>query len=270
MGEQENTRRIGKSKDDRFRNRINAFLLSVILIATGIVAWSVNRPISLYALVVGLSGFFLALGFLTRGHAFATCINSRNLVSLSQFQTLFWTVIVLAVYLAIVFARLKAGEPEPLKVTIQWELLALLGISSTSLILSPMAALPKKDKEPANEEKTMAKLASATDLDVGELKQSREGLLYGNPDIKDATLLDMVQGDEVGNTTHIDMPKLQMLLFTLIAGSTYLMVSAQGLSKPDGVTLEALPALSQGFLTLLGISHATYLAGKTITNSPTT
>ncbi len=107
------------------------------------------------------------------------------------------------------------------------------------------------------------------------------------------------QGDEIGNTLHIDLAKVQMFFFTLLLAAAYLAKVFEALhhadtvlktlapsgnpaeiaavpqtlaqsTEPDQVaaTLNALPEVSASIVYALGISHAGYLGSKAMDHTP--
>jgi len=101
-------------------------------------------------------------------------------------------------------------------------------------------------------------------------KDSSVGTLYRNPSLDDARITDMLQGDEIMNTAYLDMAKVQMMLFTIIGALVYCGALYKVLATNDPEHLAQMPALSQGMVTLLGISHAGYLTSKTVDRTPST
>ncbi|MDO3412390.1 hypothetical protein QWJ34_21680 [Saccharibacillus sp. CPCC 101409] len=79
----------------------------------------------------------------------------------------------------------------------------------------------------------------------------------------------MFQGDEVKTAGYVDMPKLQMFFFTLVGAVSYAMLLLEMFNSRPAQGLDQFPGLSQGFLTILGISHAGYLASKTVERTKT-
>jgi hypothetical protein len=204
--------------------------------------------------------FFLVLGLYQNNRLLGVLINERNLMSLSRFQSVVWTTILLSAYIVIAFERIRAGTvADPLAIAIDWRIWALAGISMTSLIGTPLILSSKKDKVPAPDE--LGKLGSTSDL--------TEGVLYVNPSPAQAAFTDMFEGDEVRNTDCIDLAKVQMFLFTVVAAITYegLLLSMIRTVPPEA--LDAFPALSEGFLAILGISHGGYLTSKSVTSTTT-
>jgi len=219
---------------------------------------------------VGIAGFMVSLGTITYRHPLGILISDRNLMSLSRFQMALWTVIILGGYLTIVMGRLKGGVEDPLLVGMHWQLWALMGISTASLIGSPMALDTKKDQEPR--EGTVAKVAGESEEEAKEIEKNREGVLYKNPSISDASFSDIFEGDEVQNTKYLDLAKVQMFLFTIVAAGVYAVTLWQTLrlAKDAPAGIEQMPMVSDGLVALLGISHAGYLTSKRINHTKTT
>jgi len=204
-----------------------------------------------------LTGFLLVLGKAVSGVPLALLVNERNLMSLSRFQALVWTVVVMSGYLTMTVARVKAGQQDAADVGVPQELWIAMGISTTSLLGTPLMLGTKRARRP--DERLVENTSVQLDEPATDIDAHRQGVLYANPNMTDARMADMFQGDEVGNTAHIDLAKVQMFYFTLIAAAGYFMDVAMSVTR--GATRE-LPALSQGLLALLAISHGGYLLGK--------
>jgi hypothetical protein len=284
-----------------------AVISSAVLILSILAAAWFLPPIQAWpAVIILLVGFFLVLGVSITTRPLGILVTEQNVMSLSRFQTALWTVIVVSALLVIAMARLehplqpgKNGElPDPLNITLGTHLLALLGISATALVGSPLIAATKKSKTPDDKvaQTTAQELvrtgnvpasvivaappppaiptapppaaagaSSAQDQAVTtSITQNAEGILYKNPTINDASFSDMFEGDEVGNTAHVDLGKVQMFYFTLVVAIAYVVALWKVIS--DGNLLYganfSFPAFSEGMVGLLGISNASYLAYK--------
>lgn len=223
--------------------------------------WNFVAILALMVLMVVLIGFAIT------GRPLGVFVSEQNVMSLSRFQMVAWTVVVLSAYLAYVLGRMRAGTgayQDPLAVAIDWRLWALMGISTTSLVGTSVILTTKKDKDPKAEavDKVAAKLGEAKDI----IDANRHGLLYVNDRQSDARFTDMFQGDEIGNTAHIDMAKVQMFYFTIISVAAFAFIVATTLPAGD---LSQLPQLPDGLVALLGISHAGYLGAKGVTKTQT-
>jgi hypothetical protein len=129
-----------------------------------------------------------------------------------------------------------------------------------------LVAGTKKKKEPAKS--AAAKEVAERFKGMGETEESvnenREGILYGNATFRDARFQDLLEGDELKNTAYVDLSKVQMLLFTLVAVIVYAAALFRWVSENAPSELVSFPELSEGLLTILGISHAGYLGNKAI------
>jgi hypothetical protein len=210
----------------------------------------------------------VVLGFVISKQPLGILVNNRNLMSLSRFQTVAWSVVILAAVLTIAFRRIfsMGDDPHVLDIAMDKHLWALLGISMASLVGTPLILQNKtsKDPDPKAVAQTQTALAATGQADP-EINTNRQGTLYVNPSVADARITDMFQGDEVGNTAYVDIAKVQMFLFTIITIMAYCYAIYTNLANEK---LE-MPALSEGMIAMLGISHAGYLGSKTADHTPT-
>jgi hypothetical protein len=246
-------------------------IVGALLIFGGIfvAAWLGQGGVNWLLIALGLAAFVALLGWHITGRIGGIFINERNLMILSRFQLAIWTIIILSGFFLIAIGRIRAGSDDPLAIAMDWHLWALMGISTASLIGSPLILNSKKDQQPAPE--VMNKAAVILKEPQAEIEKNREGLLYSNTDIGDASFADMFQGDEVQNTYHLDLAKVQMFIFTIIAATAYsaalwnLFDQAKG--APGG--LEMMPGVSDGIIALLGISHLGFLSSKGVAHTKT-
>ena len=188
-------------------------------------------------------------------------INERNLMSLSRFQMACWTIAVLGAYFTFAIARIKAQVPDPLSIQIDWHLWTLMGISITSLVGTPLILSTKMGKEP--DDAALEKASRLVEESKKLIQANREGTLYANTNIKDARFSDMFQGDEINNTAQIDLAKVQMFYFSVIAIVSFLVFVFRVISTANA-NLAELPLLPDGLIALVGISNAGYLTSKSI------
>ena len=245
-------------------------LILVLLTALMIpAAWFLSSGWNFLALIMLMLLFMITLGQNICGRPAGILINERKLMSLARFQMVLWTIIILSAYLTAAITRIKnGGIGDALGITLDKNLWGLMGISTASLIGSPLIQTSKKAEEPKDE----AVKKAETDLkeDETEIKKNSQGVLYCNGEIKDAALSDMFEGDEVGDTAFVNVAKVQMFFFTVVAALSYGMdlfkwIGGQDFIKNSG----AFPLLSGGLIAILGISHAGFLANKATTHTPT-
>lgn len=188
-------------------------------------------------------------------------IDNRNRVSLSKFQATAWSILILSALITSIFARLHFGVADPADVGLTNQLLAVMGISATSMVASPLILSGKAGETPApgQEASTAAKLGD--DMDA----LASAGKVYARQNPADAQWLDMFRGEEVGNAGSPDLSKVQQFLITIVVLTVYgAAIWASFVPPPTGKSdwLSSLPAFSDTMVWLIGISHAGYLAYK--------
>ncbi len=194
-------------------------------------------------------------------------IDERNKMSLSRLQMILWTIVVLSGFLTAALSNLVAGAAGPLSISVPTELWMLMGISTTSLVGSPLIKSTKAAK-PANQGETSKTLGlMANEMGVQDVSGSvtNKGQMIVNTSLQSARWSDMFKGEETGNAAHLDLGKVQMFYFTLILVLAYAV--ALGSLFAGGGSLQAFPALDPGMVALLGISHAGYLTHKAVPHS---
>lgn len=253
----------------RFR-KIEVILISVLCLAlpTGGAVFMSPR-LGWFVVALSMAVYLLFLGRWISGRPLGILVNERNLMSLSRFQMVSWTVLLLSAFFAIALKRLHvlSSNPAalPLNVSMNWRVWALMGISATSLVGSPLL-LSSKAAQGADP-KAFDKASKALAEPVADIQANSQGKLYSNVGVGDASLTDMFQGDEVGDTAYVDVSKVQMFYFTVIViiAYSYAVYSAMTNIYPhEGF---AMPIPSDALVALLGISHAAYLTSKTTQHS---
>ena len=230
--------------------------------------------------------FIFVLGSFILCRLMGIFINERNCMDLSRLQIVCWTVLVISAYLVILFIRFlnAATITDPFNISIDWHLWALLGLSASSAVGAPVIASAKAAKDPAPLQQITAdgmriytskypssvtKAAAAFDRTEAEVSATSPGVLYGKAAPADARFTDIFQGDELNNAMYMDIHKTQMFLFTVIAIVGYsALVLNMFLTTTDPSSL-GLPAVSDGLVAILAVSQATFLAGTSVTNTPT-
>ena len=117
-------------------------------------------------------------------------------------------------------------------------------------------------------QKTYEELKAKSDV----ASKENEGLLKVNESASQAKLVDLFQGDEIGNFNLIDLSKIQMFFFTVVIIMSYTVTLVTLLQEPsllyNPLSVE-LPQFSSSLNTLLGISHAGYLGVKSVDQTKT-
>lgn len=210
-------------------------------------------------------------------------IDHRRRMSLSRTQMVLWTLIILSGFTTAVFMNLAAGSLEPMSISIPKELWALIGISITSLIGSPLIKDMKENqtgKEDEAVKDTAKKLAASRGASTNDLKaESEEGgpqklsdlqkaagvytvgrILY-NESEKHASFSDLFSGEDADDSTIPDLGKVQMFYFTVLLAAVYMFLLGAKFFVSGGM-INDFPALDPSMLALVGISNGGYLIKK--------
>jgi hypothetical protein len=260
-------------------------------------------------------------------------VDERNMVSLSRFQTVLWTVLVVSAFLVAAFHNVRTGQEDPLAINVPSELYILLGVSVTSLVgsglikqdkanttpdiqtasldlqksgkLEPlqkvelvgnrMIAAPSATAEdhvptlaasgPVQASEQAAPPASTQNPGLGSVVDPAAtlarpalgptenslvgiGVLSANDKPNQSSWLDMFRTEEIGAIGRLSLAKIQMLYFTITIVVIYAAAIASMLAGNSG-KITSLPQVTESAAILLGISHATYLAGKAVPRTST-
>jgi hypothetical protein len=219
-------------------------------------AWLV--AICAFALV--MSG----LGLYIRKKSFGILADWRNRYSLSRFQIVLWTTLVLPTLYVIFISNIISAWGKGTSATnidIEWTLVSLMGISVSSFLASPLALSVKSNQE-ANPEEAQRAL---TEADNGA--DQVEGKLIRRAKNATPSFSDLFLGEEVGNAGTLDLARLQMLGLTLIVWTAYALELSSSTIFRNAAEIAELPKFSETLLTLLLLSHGGYITGKLIPHS---
>jgi hypothetical protein len=238
---------------------------ATVLAVTGFFVWmGVWRPWGLYAswivTMAALTVFTLIVGRGVTGAWKGAFVDERLRMSLSQLQMIVWTIVIVAAFGTMAIARAQVDPVTAMDIRVPETIWALLGISTTSLIGSPLIKNAKKKDTPADSARADS-LANRADAGAVTI----EGQVVMNTSIHQASLADVFMGETVDNFTLLDVGKMQMFFFTVVLVLAYTTaISAQMRAG----SLASLPDVGAGMLPLLGISHAGYLMSKVASSSP--
>lgn len=185
-------------------------------------------------------------GRMTSGSAWGIFVDSRDTWSLTQFQLVLWTFVIVPVLVAIVIGRAVQDPATAWDITVPTEVWGVLGISFGSNAL-------------ANAVKSQKNSPEQTPLAAGNRILTRRKAT-------EAKFSDIFAYDEgAAALANLDVTKFQNFVFTVALAVIYLW-NCGWLIRPGQTPshLTALPGFSGVALGLLGISHAAYLTGKVI------
>ena len=217
-----------------------------------IVVWSIIFLIT--------TGFLFFIGNKINKRYSGVLIDERNKYSLSRFQIVVWTVIVLSAYATACIYNMWNNIQNPLSIAIPEELWLLMGISTTSLVGSPLILSTKTGKPDKKERDRNKRILNPKKVPKDE-KQTNKNLIMVNETPQGASVSDMFRGDETGNFAQIDISKVQLFYFTLLLVIVYTVALANKFIYDPGKITE-FPPLDMGMIALFGISNAGYLTYK--------
>ena len=244
--------------------------LFVVLIVGVAVQQTMGLRVAWLVLAVSLVAFAAIAGHGIMGVWRGMFIDERNMISLSRLQMLVWTVVVLSAYGAIALARVQETPVAALDVTVPDTLWLLIGISTTSLVGSPLLKNTKRGKGSALEEQEKNEILENQRKDLSN-NVTAEGRIVSKNSVDDASWSDLFTGEEVTNVAHLDLAKIQMFFFTVLLVLSYVVAlwslfadCTVSEAQPTCQVPGALPELGDGALTLLTISHGGYLVNKAV------
>jgi hypothetical protein len=202
------------------------------------VLMAVIRPFSQVGSWIAVMGLILACFLITA---------DRNKVSLSRFQMVIWTMLIMSAMAVIFVWRATDNAATSTAITFDPQLIALMGISTTSLVGSPFIK-----KRQGGVKLTVLNAAGG----------ARAGELVHNDDFSHASWADMFMGEKSDDHTILDLGKVQMFLFTILLVVTYGYAIYELLAQPTAP--DTLPDVGDMMVALLGISHGGYLINKAI------
>jgi hypothetical protein len=258
-----------------------SLLLVLVFLVTAFLIWNNSWLPAWIVMIIGLLVFIALQGKYSLCRPMGIFINERNQMSLSRLQIVLWTIIIVSAYSIMVFARIRTGVENPFDIAIDWHIWAVLGLTTTAAVGASFINSSKGLRQPVSGQdppkgmnnlsdvsSVVRKAASAFNQEPDEVEQTRTGILYANPDPKFARFSDIFEGEELSNSMYIDIAKVQMFWFSLIAIVCYagFLINLFLISDPQG--MNAFPAFSDGFLAILAVSHAAYLGGKGVTHTP--
>src|SRR3954454_17621718 len=168
-----------------------AVLVCIAVIAVAPRFAGQNAIAVLWIELAALLALMITIGVAVTGHFWGILINERNVMSLSRFQAVLWTVLILADYATILLGRAWQGMSlVDAKDLLRPDLLSLMGISYASAVGTSIVNANKAGKPtPAS---AVAE-AQANLNDTNGNFTAAQGVMYKNKDASDASVGDMFQ-----------------------------------------------------------------------------
>jgi hypothetical protein len=232
-----------------------------------------GRPDTWIITLLLLGSALMIAGMAVRRRVDGIFIDRDNRISLSRFQLILWTVLLVsALMTAGLTNALSPDDLTPLQIEIPPQIWALLGLGAFTAVAAPAIKDAKRSPgggalaaAPGTAAGTAADPAAAPARLEAEQGLNKipffDGRVLVKSDPTDARWIDLILGEYEGSA-HVDISKLQQLAFTVLLVSIYGMAIWTRLLGTAHV--DHFPPLDSGFLALLGLSHAAYLADKQI------
>jgi hypothetical protein len=260
---------MGKQKpEEKQKSRwMRRYTFSLILIVAAMLCIGWFKIGGLLAAWIGVMLLLIAslaiIGLGTTGLCKGVLIDDRNMLSLSRFQMVLWTILILSAFITASLSNLAAGveDEDSLSIKIPEELWILMGISTTSLVGSPLIKSTKYSKETREDDINTA-LEHLKRKGLKEEKIEFKGHIIAHKEPEMASFSNLFEGEEAGNAARIDLAKVQMFYFTIILVLSYAV--ALGKMFAGGAPIHEFPALDPSMIWLLGISHGGYLVHKAV------
>ncbi|MBP2158715.1 MULTISPECIES: hypothetical protein [Asticcacaulis] len=221
-------------------------------------------PAVLLGTLTGSALFMIGAGISITGLRRGIMLGGRNTFSLSRLQMVLWTWLILSALMALATVRAwgmfpgvtDAGPGNALSIDLDGNLLAVMGIAFGSAAVTP-AILTLQTRDDTGYPP------------VATFRSRLRGMAFVRGRVvyratsREARFEDLIKGDDTGSAGAIDLSKVQNLMLTVILVGYYL-VMLFDLFRDSAAfgAVAAMPGVSAGMLTLLGISHAGYLAYK--------
>ncbi|MEA2162583.1 MAG: hypothetical protein QOK37_710 [Thermoanaerobaculia bacterium] len=242
-----------------------SMLVCVAFIAIAPRFVSQNAVAVLWVEIAALTALMITVGVSVTGRTFGILINERNVMSLSRFQAVLWTVLVLADFATILLGRAWKGMPiTDVQDLLRPDLLALMGISYASAVGTSIAHANKSGKP------TPVTAVQDTQTNLNDQAGSftaAQGVMYMNKNITDASVADLFEGDELADAHTTDLSKVQMFFFTVVSAVVFLGAANSLLMNMTSIAGVTIPQLPQMLIALMGISHASYVGNTAVTRT---
>jgi len=204
----------------------------------GVYAVAVGLGTRVLVLAIAALVVFLFAAAVTRGHPLKCIIGQDNRYSNSQFQIAIWFLVLISTYLATVYLRTSYSH---------WEFLGRVNIPKNLLLLTGLSALTFGGAKGITSEKVKAALAA-------HIANPKPAAPAGGENI----WTDLIQND-VGS---FDLGDFQMIVVTLVAVATYLVLVSHFLGSIEFRKAVDLPDVDTTILAAFGLGQGAYLTKK--------
>lgn len=207
-------------------------------------SWGVSAIILL--IIAGWAGRQACFSALGKPTVWGILIDSRERFSLTRFQLIMWSLLILSTFLGPIIFNLDSDPGKAM--SIPEELLGLLGISAGSAILSGAV---KDNKDATRPEKIAGGEEFFRRPQVSERAKGKAVAVTPQEPRFVQVFLDE-EGSQ-GDSKFVSVTKFQSFMITMALGIIYIVLA---------VKAQGYPVLDDKILWFIGISHAGYIGGK--------
>ena len=216
------------------------------------------------------SSALLTAGWTVYGRWDGIFIDKDNRISLSRFQLIVWSGLLISALLTANLTNTAALAPTDatVLVNVPAEVWVLLGLGAFTAVAAPAIKDGKRGGRGEN-----LRLAKAQVSETAEKIRTAQSLgaspTFDNRVLTkqapaDARWIDLIMGDFEG-AAYLDVSKLQQLAFTILLAATYGMSLWSTMSGTGPI--QSFPKVDDGFIALLAVSDAAYLVDKQVGQS---
>ncbi len=252
---------------------------------------------------------FICIGLaMGKGAAGLLIDPTTNMMTLARLQVVLWTWLILSAFVTAALARAwdahahhNAGYctppvttgsqvacADPLGIQLPPLLWALIGVSITTTVGSPLLKINKQQKAAEDERIRKQAVKSAppgssvqpvtysnvldrrktASPDVFKNIQDTGGVLVKKASWRDAAFSDIFTGDEVSTFGYVDVARVQAFFFTLVAFIAYAVTLWGAMTAAGGIAgFFMFPDVPAGLMAVISISHTGYLSSDAFTQS---
>ncbi|MBY5735470.1 hypothetical protein HFO26_35420 [Rhizobium leguminosarum] len=232
----------------------------------------VNLAVEWVVATLGLLALLATISWGLKRELLGFMVDERGRMSLARFQFVAWMLVILGSYWMAAAWNIGTGYgyangdvPLP---KMSMNLWILLGISVTSPLVSALILSVKEgggDTKPAGGGNNTASVGKNLPPQAPANSVAERGLIDVRTRPGTSSFLDMFTGEEITNRASVDISRVQQFVFTLVALFAYLgLLATIFLKVTPHMPILALPDISPYIVGLLAISHASYLAAKSL------
>jgi len=252
--------------------------LAILILSAGAISIVLLLPYHARVQSWVLVSAVMAAITLVAGHGVTGCwlgflIDRTNRMSLTRLQVALWTLTIFPALFAAAISNARFGDPAPLSIAIPIEMWILMGISTATVVGTPLVRVKKTTQPAIRREKASSPIVldeayrlqnlENQGFDVSSFDSDEKPLVKRSP--ADASVSDLFRGVEAAKAAYLDLSRVQMFFVTLVLVVAYAI--ALGFKLAATGTIHEFPAVDAGMVALMGISHVGFIARMAVPQS---